>query len=98
MPELLAIGAGLLVGAVILNWLQQQQQRQRVEAAFYQLLERQNGCLSLIQLVAAARMDARLVKPYLEQQAQLLGAALEVDADGDTFYRFPKLKRPNNLD
>ncbi|MDX2099683.1 MAG: hypothetical protein SFW36_18040 [Leptolyngbyaceae cyanobacterium bins.59] len=92
MPELLAVGIGLLGGVFIWQFLQQQQQRQQLETAFYRVLETQNGCISLIQLAAAARIDARAARQYLEEQVKLFDASLETDGDGDAFYRFPKLK------
>lgn len=65
--------------------------RQQLEDAFYKLLEEQNSCLSLIQLTAMARVDVQQARQYLERQVQMFAAVPEVDADGDTFYRFPKL-------
>jgi hypothetical protein len=67
--------------------------RQQLEEAFYQLLEEQGSCISLIQLTARARVDVQQARQYLERQVQLFAAIPEVDADGDTFYRFPKLHR-----
>lgn len=69
--------------------------RQQLDDAFYQLLEDQSSCISLIQLTAASRVDVEQTRKYLERQVKMFGAVPEVDADGDTFYRFPKLqKRP----
>jgi len=73
--------------------VQSDRQQRRLHEAFYQLLEQNNGQVSLIQLATAARSDAYLAQDYLEAQAKVFGAALEVDADGDAYYRFPKLKR-----
>ena len=72
--------------------------RQQLDDAFYQLLEQQNRCISLIQLTAASRVDVEQARKYLERQVQLFGAIPEVDADGDTFYRFPKLQRHPRAD
>ena len=69
--------------------------RQQLDDAFYQLLEKQNSCISLIQLTAASRVDVEQARKYLERQVQMFGAVPEVDADGDTFYRFPKLQKPS---
>lgn len=89
-----AIALGILVTLLLSNSTRRNQQQRQLENAFYQRLDANNGRISLIQLVAAARVDAELARDYLERQAQVLGATPEVDADGDTFYRFPKL-RPN---
>jgi len=69
--------------------------RQQLDDAFYKLLQEQGSCISLIQLTAAARVDVEQARKYLERQVKMFGAVPEVDVDGDTFYRFPKLqKRP----
>jgi len=86
-------GFGVLAGVSITNIIQNQQQQSRLEQAFYQLLEAENGNVSLIQLAAAARVNAALAKSYLDTQVKFFGAVPEVDDDGDEFYRFPKLRR-----
>lgn len=101
---LLAIALILLVGVLLRGRPQNQQQleeafnRQQLDDAFYQLLEEQNSSISLIQLTAAARVDVQQARKYLERQVQMFGAVPEVDADGDTFYRFPKLHRRPSAD
>lgn len=87
------IGVTGLIGLLFLNSAQSQRQQHDLENAFYKLLENQGSCVSLIQLAGAARVDAQLAKQYLEQQAQFFAAELQTDADGDSFYRFPKLQR-----
>lgn len=95
----LVILAGVLLRFGPLNRQQQLESafnRQQLDDAFYRLLEEQGSCISLIQLTAASRVDVEQVRKYLERQVQMFGAVPEVDADGDTFYRFPKLqKRPS---
>lgn len=99
---LLVITLVILVGVFLrvgpLNRQQQLEEafsRQQLDDAFYQLLEEQGSCISLIQLTAASRVDVEQSRKYLERQVKMFGAMPEVDADGDTFYRFPKLqKRP----
>ena len=86
-------GFGVLAGVSITNIIQNRQQQSRLEQAFYQLLEVENGNVSLIQLAAAARVNAELAKSYLDTQVKFFGAVPEVDDDGDEFYRFPKLRR-----
>lgn len=93
---ILVLTLGVLGALLFYSAIQQRQQQIQMENAFYQLLEAQDSYISLIQLAAAARVDPQRARQYLERQAQLLGAILEVDVDGDTFYRFPKLRlRPN---
>ncbi len=86
-------GFGVLVGVSITNVIQNRQQQTRLEQAFYQLLDVENSCVSLIQLAATARVDAALAKRYLDTQVKFFGAVPEVDDDGDEFYRFPKVRR-----
>lgn len=90
----ISLGVLLVLGAI--NSVKSNQRQQQLEMAFYQLIENQNGQISLIQLAASARVDADIARQYLERQAKVFGATLEVDADGDSFYRFPKIRRPAN--
>lgn len=94
----LVILAGVFLRVGPLNRQQQLEEafsRQQLDDAFYQLLQEQGSCISLIQLTAASRVDVEQSRKYLERQVKMFGAMPEVDADGDTFYRFPKLqKRP----
>ncbi len=66
--------------------------RKRLEAAFYQLLRQQDSCISLIQLIAISQVSSQDAKIFLDEQVRLLNGIPEVDEDGDTFYRFPKLR------
>lgn len=90
---LLIAGLGGLVVVTIANAVKNDRKQRSLEAAFCQLLEAENGCVSLIQLMVAAQVDAETARQYLEAQAKVLNALPEVDADGDRFYRFPKLHR-----
>jgi hypothetical protein len=73
------------------NIFQENQQQKRLEMAFYQLLENQNSCVSLIQLSAIAKVDPELAEKYLSKQIKILSALPKVDDDGNMFYQFPKL-------
>ncbi|MBW4523008.1 MAG: hypothetical protein KME16_25505 [Scytolyngbya sp. HA4215-MV1] len=90
---LVLLGLGGLVFWSIVNLIRTNQQQQRLENAFYRILETQNSCISLIQLAATARVDAPIARQYLDTQAQAFGALPEADAEGNAFYRFPKLQR-----
>ncbi len=90
---ILVIALGVMAVLLFYSATQHRHQQMQLENAFYQLLEAQDSCISLIQLAAAARVDIQRAKQYLERQVQMLDALPEVDADGDTFYRFPKLRR-----
>lgn len=95
----LVILAGVLFRAGPFNRQQQLESafnRQQLDDAFYQLLAEQNSCISLIELTAKARVDVEPARKYLERQVKMFGAIPEVDADGDTFYRFPKIHRSSH--
>ncbi len=91
---LLVIGMSGLVGLFITNNLNENKQKRRLDEAFYQLLENQNSQISLIQLAASARVEAQVAQQYLDQQVKIFSAILDVDDEGDTFYRFPRLRLP----
>lgn len=94
---LLLISLGAIGGFFVLNYLSSQRQKKKLDAAFYQLLSTQGSTISLIQLAAAARVDAKTAQEYLEQQAVIFSALLDLNEEGETFYRFPKLKLPPQL-
>jgi hypothetical protein len=91
---LIAMGIGAIGLVVVTRWMTDQQQKQRLEAAFYQLIQSKGGSMSLIQLATVARVDAALAKEYFDRQVKVLNAVPEVDEDGDMTYRFPKLDLP----
>ena len=86
---LLGLGAGTA------GFVYNSHRRKRLEAAFYQLLRQQDSCISLIQLVAISQVSSQDAKIFLDEQVRLLNGIPEVDDDGDTFYRFPKLRLPD---
>ena len=91
---LLVISLSGFVGLFVVNNLNEGKRKKRLDEAFYQLLENQNSQISLIQLAASARVEAQVAQEYLEQQVKVFSAILDVDDEGDTFYRFPRLRLP----
>jgi hypothetical protein len=91
LPILLGLGIGIAV------FIAKSNRRKRLESAFYQLLRQQDSCISLIQLMAISQVSSQDTKIFLDQQMRLLNGIPEVDEDGDTFYRFPKLRLPDLL-
>ncbi len=89
---LLVLGLGGWTTMYVSRMLREQNQQKQLDQAFYQILQSQESTISLIELGASARVDAELAKEYLDRQVRVLDAVPEVDDDGDTFYRFPKLK------
>ena len=91
---LLVIGLSGFVGLFIVNNLNESKQKRQLDEAFYQLLETQNSQISLIQLAASARVESEVAQHYLDRQVKIFSAILDVDDEGDTFYRFPRLRLP----
>ena len=91
---LLVIGLSGFVGLFVVNNLNESKQKRRLDEAFYQLLESQKSQISLIQLAASARVEAEVAQQYLDRQVKIFSAILDVDDEGDTFYRFPRLRLP----
>ncbi len=91
---LFVISLSGFVGLFVVNNLNEGKRKQRLDEAFYQLLENQNSQISLIQLAASARVEAQVAQEYLERQVKVFSAVLDVDDEGDTFYRFPRLRLP----
>jgi hypothetical protein len=90
---LLMMAAAGLITLAIVSGVRRNEQERRLRDAFYALLETQDSCLSLIQLAATARTDAARTKEFLETQAEVFSATLEIDADSNLFYRFPKVQQ-----
>ncbi len=88
---LLLIVLGSIFGVVALSGLRKQQMKKRLEDAFYEILERNEGKITLIQLTAKARVEPEIASQFLEQQAQVFSATLDVDEKGTIFYHFPKI-------
>ncbi len=70
----LAIGIGGLSFLLLSNHISQKKIRQRLEQALDQLLELENGYITLIQLATTARVDAEVTRAYLEHQAKAFDA------------------------
>ena len=87
----IVIALGSLVGLYIFKSVRNDQRQELLQNAFYKLLEDRDGQISLIQLAVAARVDALVAQEFLQKQVKIFSAFPEVDADGNTFYRFPKL-------
>jgi hypothetical protein len=89
----LLVGVAGLIGFSLINLARNIQQERRLRDAFYYLLETHSGTITLIQLAATARVDAEPAKLYLETQAKAFSVLPDVDGEGSTFYRFPKVSR-----
>ena len=95
---IIVTGLGVFLGIFIVNLSNDRSSQKVLDDAFYRLIEAQNGRISLIQLAAAAKVDASIAQRYLERQVQIFAALPEVNEQGDTFYRFPQLSLPLGTD
>jgi hypothetical protein len=85
------------LGTGVTRFIAASNQRKRLESAFYQLLRQQDSCISLIQLMAISQVSSQTAKVFLDEQMRLLDGIPEVNDDGETFYRFPKLRLPDPI-
>lgn len=69
---------------------QQQQQRQqaRINAKFYQLLQQQQGRISVLDFAMRTQLDGAAAQAYLNAQAQAFSAFFETTPQGDLIYVF----------
>lgn len=83
------------VSGWLLVWLWQrgvwQWQQQKLETVFYDLLSRQNGKITLIQLAAKSQIDPEIVQSFLREKARFFGAVIDSDIHGHEYYQFPPL-------
>jgi hypothetical protein len=91
LEYLLVISLAGMTGFVLFRAAESKSKQQKLTNAFYRLLEDKDSCVSLIQLSATARVEPQLAKQYLDEQVKIFGAFPEVDNDGNTYYRFPKM-------
>lgn len=93
-------GPPLLLG----GWLawrirqrEQQSRAQRQEAldeqlqqAFFDLLDKSNGAVSVFQFAKATGLSGEEARAYLDQRAKEFGADFNVGDQGEFFYQFPR--------
>ncbi len=94
---IIVLGFGSIGVFLFTRWNADRQRQDRLEQAFYQLIQSNHGTVALIQLATVAQVDAALAKEYFDRQVAVLNAVPEVDDDGDMAYRFPKLNLPKVL-
>jgi hypothetical protein len=85
------LGLGIIIGLYLSNTFINRQEQRQLDEAFYQLINRQHGKISLIQLAALARVESKKAQSYLEEQAVIFAAMPDLDQEGNSFYQFPKL-------
>ena len=86
--------AGLVAGSYYLwqQWSRQKQkqkrQQARTNAQFYQLLQQQNGRISVLDFAMRTQLTGEAARDYLNTQAQAFSAFFETTLQGDIIYVF----------
>ncbi|MBD0337381.1 MAG: hypothetical protein ICV62_17985 [Cyanobacteria bacterium Co-bin13] len=89
-----------LVGGTGLAWglyfhqrnaerLRQQAEVEQLQKLFYDLVQRQQGRLTVLQFAAAANLSGTAAKQYLDERAKEFGADFTSEAAGEVTYHFP---------
>ncbi|MEM9089267.1 MAG: hypothetical protein AAGC93_11030 [Cyanobacteria bacterium P01_F01_bin.53] len=67
---------------------QQQKQQARLDAKFYQLLQQQQGHISVMEFAMQAQINGEAAQAYLNRQAQAFSAYVETRLPGNMIYVF----------
>ena len=90
---LLAIGYGL--------WRQQQWQRQNqqreLNQAFYELIQLQQGKVTVLEFAMKTHLTGEEARCYLDDRAKEFSALFEVGDQGEMIYLFPNSKHDESL-
>lgn len=62
--------------------------QQRLQSLFYQLLNQNQGKITLMQFALEAQLTAGVAKQYLDEKALEFGATFNVSEDGQIYYCF----------
>lgn len=67
----------------------EKQERDRLQATFYQLIEANSGRITVLKFAKETQLSGEAAKAYLDDKAQEFNANFEVSEQGDMAYRFP---------
>jgi biopolymer transport protein ExbB/TolQ len=73
-------------------------QQNELKAAFYQLLQQNNGRIKLIDFAFKTNLLGKEAKQYLDERAKEFSAAFEVDDQGNVVYCFGMPNQLNSPD
>ncbi|MGG6295799.1 hypothetical protein ACQ4M4_15530 [Leptolyngbya sp. AN02str] len=83
-------------GSLLGGWLAyglrqdtQKQERDRLMQIFYQLVQQQQGVLSVMDFAIASGLSGDQAKAYLDEQANEFTANFQTGEDATVYYRFP---------
>jgi len=62
--------------------------RRQIQEQFYQVLQANQGRISIMQLAMAAKLPGREAKAFLDERAKEFNANFEVTPEGDIYYKF----------
>lgn len=90
--DYLLLGVPITAAGGWLAWTLHQQDRkqvqQRLQSLFYQLLNQNEGKITLMQFALEAQLTAGVAKQYLDEKAKEFGATFNVSEDGQIYYCF----------
>ncbi|MDJ0737640.1 MAG: hypothetical protein QNJ47_26895 [Nostocaceae cyanobacterium] len=78
-------------GMWLVRGLRQQHQKQisdRLDSAFYSLIEQQNGQISLLIFAKEAQISGEEAKRYLDTKAKEFNATFDLNPAGGIYYHF----------
>jgi hypothetical protein len=73
----------------------QQQQTERLQSRFFDLLQTNRGQITPLQFAIATGLNGKLAKAYLDERAREFDAVYNVTADGTIVYYF-ELEKPRS--
>jgi hypothetical protein len=78
-------GTWLAVDAVVAG---RQAKRDRIQSTFFNLLEANNGEITVLQFARAANLSGEEAQKYLDTRAKEFSATFDVSSEGGIYYRF----------
>ncbi|MEO1296854.1 MAG: hypothetical protein AAFW75_13810 [Cyanobacteria bacterium J06636_16] len=66
----------------------QAEEAQRIQSAFYKLVQEKQGKFTLLEFAIAAQLSAAAARAFLDEQSKSFGADYNVTESGDIFYHF----------
>lgn len=88
----LAMGLPTTFWGAWLTWelyrQRQKEQRDRLQAIFYRLLQQGNGSITVLELAMEAKLSGEDAKQYLDAKAREFGATFDVTDRGSVTYEF----------
>ena len=84
---IIAIGTGL-TWIIIYYYKQQKQQQDCLNTLFYQLIEKNKGHITALDLAMKSQLSGKVVQEFLDERGKEFGAELEITEQGGLLYYF----------